>query len=348
MKKYALLILFLGTILGFMACEGVPPVEEEQKPDTEETTDSTTTNPDEELTDSIENPSGFRAVLVVDSLIGATATLSKTSGIVYADEIVLTITPNFEEGIWKKTPNVRVTNAFVGKIAGDIYAYQITGFSGDSEITITGEVVEFIDNSRIENGYEAIDLGLPSGLLWATCNVGATKPEEIGEYFAWGETASTNNYFCEDTYKYGACYWYDESYSELTKYNLIDGKTILDPRDDAATQNWGGNWRMPTMQEQQELIEHCTWLWTSLNGINGYQITGLNGNSIFMPTTGNYYCSQEPYYPETEGFYWSSSLSTSNLNLAGNLSFNSLRYITDDAFYARCGGEAVRAVCSPK
>ena len=138
-------------------------------------------------------------------------------------------------------------------------------------------------NVTLENGYEYVDLGLPSGLKWATCNVGAEKPEDFGDYFAWGETTPKKQYDWR-TYKY--CKGTDRT---LTKYSdcnngFID-KTVLDSESDAATVNWGGLWRMPTDVELTELREQCTWTWTIQNGVNGYNVTGPNGNSIFLPAT---------------------------------------------------------------
>ena len=145
---------------------------------------------------------------------------------------------------------------------------------------------------------EWVDLGLPSGTLWATCNVGASAPEEYGYYFAWGETKPKNNYDLNH-YK-----WYNQDDNYYTKYNQSyskgyydesgnyvpvvtkDNKTELDPEDDAAYVNWGPSWRMPTHEQQQELVEQCTWTWTTRNGVYGMQGTGPNGKTIFFPAAG--------------------------------------------------------------
>jgi hypothetical protein len=160
-------------------------------------------------------------------------------------------------------------------------------------------------------GHEYVDLGLPSGLKWATCNVGADSPEEYGDYFAWGEVEPKPTYDWS-TYKYGTDwnqltkYCYDRDYG---KDGFTDTKTVLDPGDDAATMNWGGTWRMPTIAEQQELIDNCKWNWTTQNGVSGYKVTGPNGNSIFLPAAGYMYegtlCRDG-----SRGHYWSSSLYT--------------------------------------
>ena len=162
---------------------------------------------------------------------------------------------------------------------------------------------------------QAVDLGLPSGIRWASCNVGATTPEGYGYYFAWGETESKKDYSWE-TYKYanvGEFY-----HHKFTKYctdassgdnGFIDNKTVLEPEDDAATANWGDVWRMPTDAEWTELREQCTWTWTAQNGVNGYQVASkTNGNSIFLPAAGFRDGNAAPYVAGRRGYYWSSSL----------------------------------------
>mgnify|MGYP004608888635 FL=1 len=161
---------------------------------------------------------------------------------------------------------------------------------------------------------QAVDLGLPSGIRWASCNVGATTPEGYGYYFAWGETDSKKDYSWE-TYKYanvGERYHY-----KFTKYctdassgdnGFIDNKTVLEPEDDAATANWGDVWRMPTDAEWTELREQCTWTWTAQNGMNGYQVASkTNGNSIFLPAAG-FRNGTSLYLQGRRGYYSSSSL----------------------------------------
>ena len=125
---------------------------------------------------------------------------------------------------------------------------------------------------------EYVDLGL--SVKWATFNVGATSPEDYGDYFAWGETKP------KETYSWATYKWCDGTDANITKYNTADGKTILEPADDAAQVHWGGKWRMPTKEECQELLDKCTWKEETRNGINGHIVTGPNGNSIFIPTTG--------------------------------------------------------------
>ena len=181
-------------------------------------------------------------------------------------------------------------------------------------------------SSGKHNGHEYVDLGLPSGLKWATCNVGATTPEEYGDYFAWGEVESKARYNW-DTYKYYGG-------SNVTKYTGND-KTVLDPEDDAATANWGGAWRMPTKEEQDELINNCAWTWTSRYGVNGYEVRGPNYNSIFLPAAG--------FNDGWDGLYWSSSLGTDDPCLAYGVYFHNLSVEGGDS--SRFGGRSVRPVC---
>ena len=140
--------------------------------------------------------------------------------------------------------------------------------------------------SGVYNGHDYIDLGLPSGLKWATCNVGASNPATWGYYYAWGETETKSNYIWAK-YKWGTS-------SSLTKYNYasergtVDNKMVLDPEDDVAHVKWGGNWRMPTKAEWQELIDNCTFTWTSYRNsyYEGCKVTGPNGKAIFLTPGG--------------------------------------------------------------
>ena len=134
--------------------------------------------------------------------------------------------------------------------------------------------------SNMANGHEYVDLGLPSGLKWATCNVGANKPEDYGDYFAWGETMT------KETYTEYNCPTYGLSKSELQSQGYIDSDGNITSQYDTARAKWGGKWRMPTEAELEELCDKCTWIWMSQNGIDGYKVTGPNGNSIFLPAAG--------------------------------------------------------------
>ena len=204
----------------------------------------------------------------------------------------------------------------------------------------------------IENGHEWVDLGLPSGTKWATCNVGATKPEEYGDYYAWGETTTKSSY-SYDNYK-----WSNDGYNTFTKYNTssdygtVDNKTVLELADDAARANWGGAWRMPTDAEWTELRENCTWTWTIKNGVNGYEVKSeANGNSIFLPAAGyrlddlfgaGYRYGDDLNDAGDVGYYWSSSLYTDYPYLAWGVFFGS-DYVSRYDNFRYCG-QSVRPV----
>lgn len=174
-----------------------------------------------------------------------------------------------------------------------------------------GEIKSFTTLTGLDN-HDFVDLGLPSGILWATCNVGANTPEEYGDYFAWGEITPKTQYNWE-TYKYS-----NDFYNTLTKYcnnveygndGFTDELTTLLPEDDAANAILGGEWRMPTADEWQELFDNTTASWGHQGNVKGVFFTALNGNSIFLPAAGHIEGSS--YNDEGEiGNYWSSSLYT--------------------------------------
>ena len=188
---------------------------------------------------------------------------------------------------------------------------------------------------------EWVDLGLPSGTLWATCNVGATRPEEYGDYFAWGEIEPKEDYTWA-TYK-----WCDGTYDSLTKYctnsefGIVDNKAYLDPKDDAARMNLGQEWQIPSRMQLQELCSSCTSMLTQKNGVKGRLYTGPNGNSIFFPAAGYYY--QKTLHEEgTVGDYWSRELYMMNRpHVAAGFRLSSIwGYFSDSRSY----GLTVRAV----
>lgn len=194
-------------------------------------------------------------------------------------------------------------------------------------------------NECMENGYEWVDLGL--SVKWATCNVGATKPEEYGNYYAWGETEPKTTYTLS-TYKW--CNGSDDTFTKYcTKsyYGTVDNKVVLELADDAARANWGGAWRMPTDSEWYELIDDCTLTWTTLNDVNGYNVEGPNGNSIFLPAAG-YYSNIHLYNAGSYGNYWSSSLSAIDPYLVWKVNFGSSWFLRND--FHRYVGNSVRPV----
>ena len=194
------------------------------------------------------------------------------------------------------------------------------------------------------SGHECVDLGL--SVKWATCNVGASSPEEYGDYYAWGETEMRlkGNYRWKD-YKWGKGSWNNMTkYCNDSKFGAVDDKTVLDSEDDVAHVRWGGNWRMPTRDEQDELRENCIWEWTNLNGKNGRKVTSKkNGNFIFLPAAGYRY-SSSLRSAGSDGYYWSSSLYTSYPCNAYYVNFNSSD-VFRDYIYSRIYGLSVRPVC---
>ena len=185
-----------------------------------------------------------------------------------------------------------------------------------------------------------VDLGLPSGLLWATRNIGASSPEDYGDYFAWGETQPKSVYNW-DTYIYG--YIDNDGNVHLIKYNTTDNLTILQQGDDSATVNWGSGARTPTSGEWYELYNCCTSVWTTHNGVSGRCFTGPNGNSIFLPAAGGYN-DDNPTWTGSNGFYWSSSLVVDNPIHVYYFNFGSDYNIISSQGSRFCGS-TVRPVC---
>ena len=217
------------------------------------------------------------------------------------------------------------------------------GYKDKKHILLVNEAQMSAVSESLEKGMSlgAVDLGLPSGTLWADRNVGADSPEAYGDYFAWGETEP------KSTYNWSTYKWCRGSYDTMTKYctkrtyGTKDKKTVLDLEDDAAYVNMGTEWRMPTYDEQKELRNSCTWTCTAQNGTNGYRVTGPNGKSIFLPAAGYRYDSSL-YNAGSNGYYWSASLYEGDPNSAWGLYFNSGNYFTSGNF--RYYGHTVRAV----
>ena len=203
-------------------------------------------------------------------------------------------------------------------------------------------------NGEITAG-DWVDLGLPSGLQWASRNIGSNQPTDDGQFFAWGETQPKMEYSWE-TYAYGY------SYAEMTKYcnneylgynGYTDDLTTLQPSDDAATANWGNGARMPTMEEIKELCDNCTSEWVTLNGAKGRKFTGTNGNTIFIPAAG-YIDRDGSNDAGSMGYYWSATLRTDGFcNTAWQLEINQgTARATNSTGYHRYYGFPVRAVRS--
>ena len=201
-------------------------------------------------------------------------------------------TGNFISNLSNLAPQTTYyVRAYATNEAGTSYGAQksFTTLDEEPEETISGT----------ENGHDYVDLGL--SVKWANCNIGANKPEEYGDYFAWGETTTKSDYLSSNCPTYGL------SHSELKSQGYMDNEYKLTLQYDAARTNWGGDWRMPTYDELIELIDNCTWTWTTQNGVNGYKVTSkTNGNSIFLPAAG-YRNGSSLYIAGSDGRYWSSA-----------------------------------------
>lgn len=205
-----------------------------------------------------------------------------------------------------------VTNMCVKTTDGKVVKYDVESvMEVYYEDTSEDPAEQGVTVSGIEGNYTYVDLGLESGTKWATYNVGATKPTECGDYFAWGEIKPKEKYG-PDTYT-----WYNATADSVTKYCTnseygdIDNNVLLEDDDDAVTANWGAAWRMPTNKQQQELKESCDWKWVENfngSGVSGQLGTSLaNGATIFLPAAGQR-DGEILYYVGQHGFYWSSEI----------------------------------------
>lgn len=209
--------------------------------------------------------------------------------------------------------------------------YYVRAYATGKKGTAYGEELSFTTET-----HAYVDLGL--SVKWATCNIGASSPEEYGDYFAWGETAP------KDVYVWSTYKWCNGSQNTLTKYctnkeyGAVDNKITLELEDDAAHVNWGGEWRMPTKEELEELHKKCTWTPTKINGVSGREIIGPNGNKLFLPNSG--YCSEGKYPGGGTGHCWSN---TSSLHRAYCLtySWDGNKFVAADL---RSFGFTIRAV----
>lgn len=220
-----------------------------------------------------------------------------------------------------------------------------------------------LEDAPTPEEHEYVDLGLPSGILWATCNVGASSPEEFGGFYAWGETDTkpayswaNNKFMAMGQVGYNGAesyskYQYPDNQIFSVWYSngefIGDGKKVLELEDDAAHVNWGGDWRMPTEEEFFDLLnsDYCTWTWTTQNGINGSLVTSkLNGNSIFLPGAG-FRRDESIIFEGSYGGYWSSTLNTSDSHQAFSINFSS---IVQWSYSDRYVGYSVRPVLGKK
>ena len=249
----------------------------------------------------------------------------KTDTIYYGEIAIISTCEYTKMGFhfshWNTKPNGSGVSYWAGS---QLYIYK--------NITLYAQWSDQMPTSGVENGHDWVDLGL--SVKWATCNIGATKQEEFGDYFAWGEVYPKETYTWSN-YQHGGI-----APSALTKYTLDymystirDGKSVLDACDDAAVINWGGKWRMPSSSELYELTS-CTWTLTKINGVDGFLVTAKNGNNIFIPFTQG-----------SSGRYWSNTLSGASYD---QLKANCLYFDSNNRRaegYDRATGLTIRPVC---
>lgn len=230
---------------------------------------------------------------------------------------------------------------------GNVGVYRYIGFPVRPVLSEYTPITHQIQAPESYLNHNLVDLGLPSGTLWATCNLGASTSSDYGCYYAWGETESScdgKSSFSDNTY-----YYYDGD--NISKYNSTDNLTVLEKCDDAASVKWGGEWRMPSWKEMTELknSSYTTWTWTTENGVNGLRVTsivkGFEGNSIFLPAGGSHDASKINRLGE-QGHYWSSLLDTESESCknASYLYFRSSGWISGHT--SRSAGRSIRPVVS--
>ncbi|MBR5673405.1 MAG: Ig-like domain-containing protein [Muribaculaceae bacterium] len=279
----------------------------------------------------------------------ATITVGSVDGTVNTDACVVTVYTEIGDSNRDGYVNISdVTSLIDYLLSDDNNSISLTNAdcNKDSEVNIA-DVTTLIDYLLSglwpwSHPHDAdwVDLGLPSGTLWATMNVGASSPEDYGNYYAWGETEP------KEIYNWSNYKWCDGSRTTLTKYctnssyGMVDNKTELELDDDAAYVNWGPSWRMPSVEQIQELRTHCTSVWTQKNGVDGRLVTGPNGNTLFLPATGAINNSDNS---SSWNDYWSRTLIDSNPDVAYGLYFSSSFLIWSSDFH-RFYGFCIRAV----
>lgn len=346
--------LFLAALsIGFIACDNDDdPRLDNDKDNIENVVDGDSTE------DNIEGEEDYyncdsTEIVCTGKAYETTSTFTKIAATVHVSTTLLgqcTLGVQFSENLNDLEEHENVKSITTSNLTGNDYIVKLeylqenTTYYYCAYVYINGiyhygliRSFKTLEYDKID-GHAYVDLGLPSGLKWAACNVGATKSRECGNYYAWGEVEP------KEVYDWSTYKWMTSSMSSweyINKYTIADGnneyyaevwydnsgnfigdnKTVLDPEDDAAAVNMGGSWRMPTVEEQDEL-KKCTWTWiTTFNGVNGYNVEGPNGNSIFFPAAG-LRANSDLINVGLSGLYWSSSLDT-NSPYAGIFSFDS-------------------------
>ena len=311
----------------------------------------------------------FITKATMNASTGTVASVTKSSSVVLSLSNVSTTSANQKLELYMAVLPTTTGDLTIKARTSANYDYSATISSktlkaGKAHLLTATLVAPTFTGDGVENGHAYVDLGLPSGLKWATMNVGATSPEGYGNYYAWGETEpqSSNRYYW-DSYKWSV----DGSGSTFRKYTTPKKKT-LDSEDDAASVNWGGTWRMPTRAELTELLANCYLVWTSSyndSGKAGYIIYkaksssdkgqlvtsgntpsssySLSDSHIFLPAAGCR-CSGSLYSAGSYGYYWLSSLIDFGDSDAWQL-YIRLSGLQYDLGGLRCYGLSVRAVC---
>ena len=271
-------------------------------------------------------------------------TLSQTTAVleleasVYLTASVLPDNAANKEVVWSSSDEDIARVSRFGKVTAEYYGTAVITCEAADGSGVKATCKIYIDNP---NSY--VDLGLPSGTLWATCNVGASSPEDYGDYFAWGETSDKTSYNADWSNYFDT----DDNGNTFKKYNNNGGLTELELEDDAAYVNWGPAWRMPSLAQYRELFNssNTTTEWTTQNGVYGRKITskkeGYTDKSVFLPAAG-YRSSSSLSSAGSYGGYWSRTLSESRPYSAWYLDFGSDNV---NAYYNdRYRGQSVRPV----
>lgn len=242
----------------------------------------------------------------------------------------------------KKLLLVFVTLFACLSVSADTYM-RVVDKEGNLVFRVNADDVDYVDyevdSLVFEHTY--VDLGLPSGTLWATCNIGASEPEEYGDYFSWGETSTKKDYSSSTSFTGG------KTNSDLVRKGVLDAKGNLTAKYDAATKQWGENWRMPTKTEFKELLDNCVWVKTRINSIDVYKVSSkVNSNSIIIPLAGERN-GTTAYEVGSCGYYWSSTtVENDRFNAYRLYLYRSDKYM--DSFGSRDYGRSVRPVYAGK
>ena len=243
---------------------------------------------------------------------------------VYLDNNLIGKSPNVFTNIAAGKHTIKISKAGYADYTGSVTIQENQQFSLSGCLSKNSSISSSV---QMANGHEFVDLGL--SVKWATCNIGANKPEEYGNYYAWGETETKREYTSSNSL------FYNKSNEWLLEHNVIDNEGNLNSAYDPAIQYWSSPWRMPTLIEMGELVKWCEWKWVEINGVGGFKVTGPNGNTIFLPASGWYHSSGEPECVNERSEYWTSTV------VKDNSSARPLFFMKPDTFWAS-GGHSVQ------